>query len=219
MTWHEFVAAWARAHDGYDLTHAPLWRKRVMGRVYRLAFVLSRFGARPTATMIASAVCSCAVALLAWLGGPWPAVAGIALVLGLGADQLTASLWVMSGGTTRLGAFYQSLLERLAEACWLLALALLGAHLALIVACVALVWAHEYVRARASIGCKGGTGTLGDRSTRVWIMLVGFALAVASAELSRDLVPGVVTMVVFTWAAFALIGVCQLIAIIRKVLA
>lgn len=190
-----------------------------MRGVHRLAVVVSRFGGTPTATMAASAACSCAVPLLAWQGGQWPVAAGLALLLGLWADQLTGALWVLSGRITRLGAFYQSLLDRLAEVCWLLAMAVLGAHLVMVVVCAGLVWAHEYVRARAGLGKTAAAGTLGDGSTRTWLVLIGLGLAAVSALLSRDLTAGVVTMVVFIWAAFALIGVCQLIAIIRKVLA
>ncbi len=210
--------AWARAYDGYELTHAPQWRRSVMRGIHRLAVVGARVGVKPSATLIVSAVSSCFVPLLTWQGGVWPVAAVLALAFGLGADQLTGALWVLSGGTTRLGSFYQSLLDRLAEACWLIALALFGTHLAAVITCAALVWAHEYVRARGNLG-RTAVGTLGDRSTRVWLVIVGLLLGAVSAQLSRDLAAGVVTMVVFVWAAFALIGVCQLIAIIRKVLA
>jgi len=218
MSWEEFVAGWALAFDGYNMRHASPARRRWMRAAHRVALVLARCGVRPSATMVLSAAASVAVALCGWRGGGWPIAGALALLAGLGADTLTLSLSVVSGAVTRLRGFYQSLLDRLAEVCWLAAFVALGAHAVLAVVCGALVWAHEYLRARSTLR-RAGTSTLGDRPARVWLSLAGLVLAGLIAQLGQDLAAGIVTLIVFSWAALAFVGIGQLLAIIRKVLA
>jgi CDP-diacylglycerol--glycerol-3-phosphate 3-phosphatidyltransferase len=111
--------------------------------------------------------------------------------------------------------------ERFSEICWLLALAFLGTRPGLVFAVAALVWAHEYVKARVGAPAlrPTATTTVGDRPTRVWFALAALLLAAASAQLGQDLAAGVVTLVVMSWLALALVGLGQLFTIIRKVLA
>lgn len=218
MTWDDVVSAWARAFDGYDLRFAPAFKRSAIRGAFRVAAVLDRFGIRPAATMVLSALCSVAVPLLAWRGGVWPALAAVALVAGLGTDLLTAAMAVYGRRLTRLGSFYQSLLDRFGEVCWLIAFALLGVQPFLVIVAVAMVWAHEYLRARASLG-KGGSGTIGERPSWIRLTLIGLVLAAGAAQLGQDLAAGVATLVVFSWVCLAGIGLAQLVAVIRKALA
>lgn len=196
-----------------------------MRAAYRVAGVLTRIGVRPSSMMVIYAVSSLTVPILAWQGGLWPLAAAAAVVIGLGAAGLTSALAVYTRNITRLGSFYQSLLDRVAEVSWLVAFALLGAHTAVLVCAAVLVLAHEYVCAKVTGSTPGSgldklrIGTVGDRSTRVWLALIGLVLAAATGQIGPDLAAGVVTMVAFIWLALAVIGVGQLLAVIRKVLA
>jgi hypothetical protein len=222
LTWDEFVSGWAKSHDGYDMRLAPAPKRALLRFGYKAGGALSRLGVRPASLMIISVVCSAAVPLLASMRGGWPAVAAIAVVSGLVADSLSSSLTVFAqAGTPRLNGFYQALVERLAEVCWLLALALLGARPGLIFACAALVWAQEYVRARAGGPAlsPAGTATIGDRPTRITLAVAALILAAAAAPIGQDLAAGVVTLVVLCWIALSFLGLGQLLAIVKKVLA
>jgi CDP-diacylglycerol--glycerol-3-phosphate 3-phosphatidyltransferase len=171
--------------------------------------------------MVLSVAFAAAVPLIALRGGGWPLAAACSLVAGLAADTVGYGLTVVTGRMTRLGAFYQSLVERFSEFAWLMALALLGTKDWLIFSVAALVWAHEYAKARVGAPAlrPTATTTIGDRPTRVWCVLAALVLAAASAQLGQDLAAGAVTLVVLTWMALALVGLGQLLGLIRKVLA
>ncbi|GIH04974.1 hypothetical protein Rhe02_30410 [Rhizocola hellebori] len=221
MTWNEFVAGWAGAYGGYDLRYAAAPRRRLLAAAYRVSGLLARFGVRPASMMVLSAVFAAAVPVIALRGGAWPLTAAAMLVAGLIADTIGSGLSVVTGGITRLSGFYQSLVERFSEFCWLMALALLGTKDWLIFSVAAIVWAHEYVKARVGAAAlrPTATTTVGDRPTRVWSVLVALVLAAAAAQWGQDLAAAAVTLVVLSWLTLALVGLGQLFGIIRKVLA
>lgn len=175
---------------------------------------------RTSATMLLSVACSASVPLLAWKGGPWSALAAFTLVLGQFADAMSSARAVLSGHITRLERFYQALVERFAELCWLAACLALGARPTPVVLCAFVVWAHEYLRAKVGGTAmrRAGTSTVGDRTLRVWFVIVALLLAAVVSPIGADLAAGVVTMVVLCWVALGLIGLAQLFGIIRKVL-
>jgi len=187
-----------------------------MRAIYRVTGVVK---VRTSVTMLISVACSVSVPLLAW--GGWAAVAVLTLLLGQVADAMTTTLAVRSGHVTRLESFYQALVERFAEVCWLLTFLALGAHPTTVVLTAGVVWAHEYVRAKVGGAAmsRAGSATVGDRSLRVWLVLTALVLAAAVSWIGRDLAAGIVTMVMLCWLALGLIGFGQLLAIIRKVLA
>ena len=217
MSWDDFASAWSEAFDGYDLRRASGIRQTLMRVVHRVSGVVTL---RTSATMLISVLCSVCVPLLAWKGGPWAAVAALALVLGQFADAMSSARAVRSGHITRLERFYQALVERFAEVCWLVAFLALGARSTPVVLCAFVVWAHEYLRAKVggSAMQRAGASTVGDRALRVWLVVIALLLSAAVSRLGADLAAGVVTMVVLCWLALGLIGLAQLFAIIRKVL-
>jgi hypothetical protein len=119
-----------------------------------------------------------------------------------------------------LEQFYQALVERFAELCWLVALLAVGARPATLVLCAFVVWAHEYLRAKVGGRAirRAGTATVGDRGLRVWFVVIALVLAALISFIGEDVAAGVVTMVVLCWLALGLIGLGQLFAVIRKVL-
>lgn len=220
-SWDEFVVAWAGTFGGYDVRLAGTPQRSLLNVAYRLATPLAALGVRPASMTLLATALWAAVPLLAMPRGAWPAVAALALALGLLVSTVASGLVVLHGRQTRLGSFYQSLAERLSEAFWLLALMSLGAKPWTIFAVGSVVWLHEYVRARGGAAELRpiATNTIGDRPTRIWMTLAALVLAAVSAQIGPDLPAGTVTLVVMSWLALALIGFGQLLAIIRKVLA
>jgi hypothetical protein len=221
MSWDEFVPAWSRAYDGYDPRLAgPLQRKWLRGS-HRIGVVLARLGMTPSSALTINVFTAIAVPLLASAGGVFTGLAAVFMVTGLSLGGLAGTLAVLLGQASRLDAFYRTLIERFSEGCWLLALAMLGARPALVVTCGGLVLFHEYVRARAgAVGLRAaGSATIGDRPARVWLTLLSLLLAAMAGPISPDLAPGVVTMVMVIWSTIAVIGLGQLLTIVRKVLA
>lgn len=210
--------AWSEAFDGYDLRQASGTRQGFMRAIYKMTGVVR---VRTTATMLVSAAFSIAVPLLAWRNGLWSAAAALMLLLGQVADAMTNTLAVRSGRVTRLESFYQALVERFAEVCWLLAFLALGARSLPVVLSAFVVWAHEYLRAKVGgpVMRRAGSATVGDRQLRVWLVLIALLLAAVISRVGPDLAAGVVTMVVLCWLALGLIGIGQLFVIIRKALA
>jgi hypothetical protein len=218
VSWDEFALAWSEAFDGYDLRQASTLRQRFMRAIYQVTGVVK---VRTSVTMLISVVFSISVPLLAWRGGQWPAIAALLLLLGQVADAMTTTMAVRSGRVTQLESFYQALVERFAEVCWLLTFLALGARPLPVMLTAVVVWAHEYVRAKVggAVMRRAGSATVGDRSLRIWLVLVALVLAAAVSVIGQDMAAGIVTMVVLCWLALGLIGLAQLLAIIRKALA
>jgi CDP-diacylglycerol--glycerol-3-phosphate 3-phosphatidyltransferase len=220
-SWDGYVSGWSNSHDGYDPRHAgPLLRKWLRA-AFTVGGILARFGARPAYAMTVAVACAVLVPVLAARGGSWTALAALVLVLGLAADTVGQTLAVLLGRTSRLASFYRTMIDRLSEVCWLVALASLGAQRTLLLACAAMVWLHEYIRARAgAVGLRAaGSATIGDRPTRAWLTLLSLVLAAAStAQVGPDLAAGVVTMVLVLWFSLAVLGLGQLLTVVRKVL-
>ena len=217
VSWDDFASAWCEAFDGYDLRQASGIRQSFMRVICKVSGAVRL---RTSATMLISLACSLSVPLLAWKGGQWAAVAALMLLLGQAADAMTSARAVHSGQVTRLAHFYQALVERFAEVCWLVAFLALGARPAPVVLCAFVVWAHEYLRAKVGGATirRTGTSTVGDRPLRVWLVLIALLLAALISRIGQDLAAAVVTMVVLCWLALGLIGLAQLFTIIRKVL-
>lgn len=217
MSWDDFVSAWSEAFDGYDLRQASGIKKSFMRAIHRVSGAI-RIGT--SVTMLISLAFAVSVPLLAWKGGRWAALAALTLLLGLAADAMTNALAIRGGRITRLEYFYQALVERFAEVCWLVALLTLGARPTAVVLCAFVVWAHEYLKAKVGGRAirRAGTSTVGDRMLRVWFVVIALLLAAVISFIGQDLAAGVVTMVVLCWLALGLIGLGQLFAVIRKVL-
>lgn len=221
MSWDSYVSAWSGTHDGYDPRQAGPALRGWLRTAYRLGALLARRGVRPALMQMISVLCAIMVPAVAALGGQWPVLAALFLLVGIAAQTVTDTLAVLLARTTRLGSFYRTMVDRLSELCWLAALATCGVRAGLLIACGALVWLHEYMRARAgAVGLRpAGSTTIGDRPTRAWLTLLSLLLAAAANRVSPDLAAGVVTMMMVGWLSLAVIGLGQLLGIVRKVLA
>jgi hypothetical protein len=217
VSWEDFATAWSEAFDGYDPRRAWKVKQRFMFAVYKGSGIAR---VRTSVTMVISLVLSVSVPPLAWLGGVWLTVAALAVLLGQATDVMTRARAIRAGRPTRLGLFYQALVERFAEVCWLVSFLALGARPTSVVLCAFVVWIHEYLRAKLGGTAihRAGTSTVGDKPFRVGFTLAALLLAALISPVGTDLAAGVVTMVVLCWVALGLIGAAQLFTTIRKAL-
>lgn len=186
-TGDEHVEAWAALH----LTRPP--GGFVGGWLRASAAVarpLARAGVSPNLVTVAALIAGLAAVPLAlvdgWLG---PASACLAVTVSGLLDALDGAVAVQSGRTTKVGFLLDSAFDRLADAAFPVALAIVahrdgastGTVVALATAATATCWYLEYVRARASLASAPADRgrqliTPGERPTRIILTGVGLGL-------------------------------------------
>jgi CDP-diacylglycerol--glycerol-3-phosphate 3-phosphatidyltransferase len=143
---------------------------------------LARAGISPNTVTVAAMVVGLAAVPLALLDGwPGPAAACLAVTLSGLLDALDGAVAVQAGLTTKVGFLLDSALDRLADAAFPAALAIVAGRGAWVaVAATAAAWYLEYVRARASLAAPDEHGrqliTPGERPTRIILTAVGLGL-------------------------------------------
>ncbi len=217
LGWERYATRWAGLHGGVDprLGSGP---SRAWFRIgYGAARVLARLRVRPS-TVTATGVLVClAVPILASWHGIWPAAAAILVVLAGFADTVDGAVAIVTNRVTRLGYVYDSVADRLAEACWLVALWVIGTPGWLVALIGGLTWLHEYVRARATAAgmTEIGATTIAERPTRTVIVVVALLLAGLSGLITGDLPAGTVTVVMAGWLLLGAIGLVQLMVAVH----
>ncbi|MCA1691136.1 MAG: CDP-alcohol phosphatidyltransferase family protein [Actinobacteria bacterium] len=180
----EHIREWAGLH----LTEAP--GGFVGGWLRASAAVarpLARAGVSPNAVTVAALVAALAAVPLAVIDGwPGPALACVAVTVSGLLDALDGAVAVQAGRATKVGFLLDSTLDRLADAAFPVALALVaedrgssaGTLVALAVGAAAACWYLEYVRARASLAADPGRQVItpGERPTRIILTAVGLGL-------------------------------------------
>ena len=144
-----------------------------------LARALAAMGISANAVTIAGGVLSVIGAGFLAAGMPLPAL--IVLLIGTLADTLDGQLAKASGGGTRLGAFLDSTVDRVADGALFVGAAVAGANLGQMLllwsSLIALVASFlvPYVRAKAeSLGVSANVGPA-PREARIVIFLIGLA--------------------------------------------
>jgi phosphatidylglycerophosphate synthase len=107
--------------------------------------------------------------------------APLLLVLSLLADGIDGSLAIISGKSSKWGALLDSIVDRLSELFWILALYQLGINLNLLITILVFASVQEYIRARSGgLGLNEiGLVTIAERPVRasfVFIVLILFNL-------------------------------------------
>jgi hypothetical protein len=126
----------------------------------------------------------------------------------------------LSRHTTRLGYVYDSVVDRVGEVCWLLALWRLGAPSYVVVTAGGLSWLHEYARSRANAAgmAEIGTVTVGERPTRVIVTAAGIALCGLTHPIAH-VPPSIASVTASVWVVLGLIGIAQLFGAVHRRLA
>ncbi len=168
----------------------------------------------PDVVTLLGLVVALGVVAACWAGGGWTWL-GVLLVVGSGlADSLDGAVAVMTGRESPFGAVLDSVVDRVADLLYLLALGLVGAPWRVCVAAGVLMMLQEYVRARASaVGMADiGVVTVWERPTRIVVtamFLLGAAIYQGAA--TRWAEAGALA-----WLALGVIGLGQLLLVVRR---
>lgn len=208
MDGDDHVRDWAALHR----TDAPGgfvagWLKAAAA----VARPLARAGVSPNMVTVAALVAAVVAVPLAaidgWIG---PAAACVAVTVSGLLDSLDGAVAVQAGRTTKVGFLLDSVLDRLADVAFPVALAVAAGGgrsvTRLAVAAVAACWWLEYVRARGSLAGADVDAkpviTPGERPTRIILAAVGLGLPfLATAALWASVViVGASGLFLFGWS-------------------
>lgn len=209
----EYLERWSQLHGGVD-PHGSRFVRGWLGVVYVLARPLAAAGVAPDLVTLGGLAAAGLVAWLAALGGAWFGVAAL-VVVGSGLlDGLDGAVALLTDRATRFGFVLDSLVDRVADLLYLLALWLAGAPGGVCVAAGAVTVLHEYTRARAAAGGLSDVGvvTVGERPTRV-VITAAFLLAAASypAAAGQWAAAGA-----WAWLVVSTVGFVQLLVVVRR---
>jgi CDP-diacylglycerol--glycerol-3-phosphate 3-phosphatidyltransferase len=213
--WQRYAANWAAQHGGYDLRRAPVLVRRWQRLAYGVGRLLVLLRVPPGAVTLAGLAAAVAAAYLAGRGGTALLVAACLVPLAAFAAAVDTSVGLLAARPPPAAAVRLAVAGRLGEVAWLTGFWAAGVAGPLVVACGVLTGLHEYVRARALAAgmSRIGAQTTGDRSMRVAVAAVGFALAaLAGPRFSA----GVLTLASAVWLLLASLGLGQLLGAVRR---
>ena len=200
----DYLAAWSRWHGGAatDRGLVRAWLTAVHALARPIAAV------PPILVTALGLAVACTAVVPAAAGGPW--LVGAAVLVGLSGllDSLDGALAIGTGRASRRGFVLDSVVDRLTEVAYAVALWLAGAPGPLAVAFAALCWLPDYLRARAGQAGVAEIGTLSvwERPTRViltgltlggaWVVGgLGWTVPVVVAGAAAGVVLGTVAMI------------------------
>lgn len=172
-----YLDRWQELHGGVDPRASRLvgpW----LSFIHALATPFARLGVPPDVVTLLGLVVSGVVVWLCALGDRWVLLAAFVVGASGVLDSLDGAVAVLTDRVTRWGAVLDSVVDRLSDALYLVALWLVGAPAWACVTAGVVVLTQEYARARATaVGMDDiGVLTVGERPTRV-IVVAMFLLA------------------------------------------
>ena len=211
----EYLAAWSRWHGETDPASSPLVRGW-LSTAYALARALSWLPPL-TATALGLLVAAAGAGLAA-VGGIVLVAAGVLVGLSGLLDSLDGALAIAGGRASRRGFVLDSVVDRLTEVAYALALWLAGAPGLLAAAFGALCWLPDYLRARAGQAGVSETGAISvwERPTRV--VLTAFTLGGAGVVSGNGYGEAVVVAGTVAGVVLGAAGTAQLGLSLRRAL-
>jgi archaetidylinositol phosphate synthase len=210
----EYLAAWSRWHGGTG-TESGLVRAWLS-----LAYALARplAGLPPVVATALGLLVAAAAVVPAAVGGWWLVAAGLLVGLSGLVDSLDGALAIGTGRASQRGFVLDSVVDRLTEVAYAVALWVAGAPGWLAVTFGALCWLPDYVRARAGQAGVDRTGPISvwERPTRV--AMAGMTLGGAGVISGPGWAGAVVTAGAGVGAVLGLVGTLQLGWWLRAVL-
>ncbi|MEP6695527.1 MAG: CDP-alcohol phosphatidyltransferase family protein [Pseudonocardiales bacterium] len=210
-----YFTLWSGQHGGYD-PRGAFWPRTWLTLTYHCARPLARRRVPPGAVTVAGGSLSGLAVGLAVLGGRW-ALPAVAVVVGSGLlDNLDGAVAALTDRVTAFGYVLDSVVDRLSDGCYLVALWQLGAPAWLCLLGGLVTMLQEYLRARAGNAGMGELGvvTIAERPTRV--IITAFALCAAGV------VPvhagPVATAGAAVWLATGMVGFAQLSVAVGRAL-
>jgi len=182
----DYLDRWQVLHGGYDPRSSRLvgpW----LGTIYALARPVAGMGVPPDAVTLLGVLVSGIVVGLCALGGRWVVLAAVVVGASGVLDSLDGAVAVLTDRATRWGAVLDSVVDRVSDVLYLVALWLVGAPACACVLGGVVVLVQEYARARATaVGMDDvGVVTVGERPTRVIVVamfLLGAGIYASSAS-------------------------------------
>lgn len=213
ITKAEYLRRWSALHG--DMNPADNWLVAFwLGVVFVLARPFVALGASPNAVTGVGAVVSLIVVGAADAGGRWVLPAGVLVLLSGVLDNLDGAVAVMTGKSSKWGYVLDSMADRVADVCYLVALWLVGAPAWVVVAAGALTFLQEYVRARAGAAGMSEIGVVSvwERPSRV--LVAGLFLVAAGIHLPWASL--LVTIGAAVSLVLSLVGNIQVITMVRR---
>jgi phosphatidylglycerophosphate synthase len=208
-----YLERWSRAHGGYDVRSSRptrLWLRIA----YTLAAPLARRRVAPTRVTAAGGVGAVAVGGIAALGGRWPLLAAVLVVVVALLDGVDGALAEMTGRTTAWGRVLDQLVDRVGDVAMVVGLWALGAPGPVCAAAAVLTVLDESIRSSASATGLPEVGLVAVAERPVRLLLGGLAFAAAGAVPS--LAATLVTVGAALWAFLALLATVQLVVNVRR---
>jgi phosphatidylglycerophosphate synthase len=209
----EYLAAWSRWH-GNARTDTPLVRGW-LSVAHTLARPLA--GLPPAVATAVGLLVAAAAVVPARAGGTWLIASGLLVGLSGLLDSLDGALAIGTGRASRRGFVLDSVVDRLSEVAFAVALWLAGAPAWLAVGYGALCWLPDYLRARAGQAGVNETGALSvwERPSRV--LMTAFTLG--GAGVLADSADVVVTTGCAVGVLLGAVAMVQLAVSLRRMLA
>jgi phosphatidylglycerophosphate synthase len=209
----EYLAAWSRWH-GNARTDTPLVRGW-LSVAHALARPLA--GLPPAVATAIGLLVAAAAVVPARAGGTWLIASAVLVGLSGLLDSLDGALAIGTGRASRRGFVLDSVVDRLSEVAFAVALWLAGAPGWLAVAYGALCWLPDYLRARAGQAGVNETGALSvwERPSRV--LMTAFTLG--GAGVLADSADVVVTTGCAVGVLLGAVAMVQLAVSLRRMLA
>ena len=210
----EYFARWAALHGGYD----PATGGRVVRWWLTMVHVLARpfvaLRVPPDVITVLGGLLAAVVVWLASLGGRWLLLAVVVVALSGIVDNLDGAVAVMTERTTDWGFVLDSVVDRVSDVLYVVALFVVGAPGWLCALAVTMMFLQEYARARAGAGGMSEVGvvTVWERPTRVVVtamFLLGAGIYVSAADTWA-------TAGAAAWAVFGVVGCTQLLVVVRR---
>jgi phosphatidylglycerophosphate synthase len=179
---NEFFALWSRIHGDAKITGiVRTW----LVISYKIAKLLSRLKFTPNKLTFLGLVFG--VLLFIYAQSPW---APILLIFSLICDGVDGSLAIFTSTTTRWGAILDSIIDRITEFFWILAIYKIGADERLLLVVIVIASIQEYTRARAGgLGMQQvGVVTFAERPVRASFIFTTFIAYAMSLSIINQLV-------------------------------
>ena len=208
-----YLTGWQALHGDYDPRRTRFLRGWLM-LAFFAARPLARRGVQPDVVTLGSVWLAGAVLVAAAAEGRWFILAGSVLVASGLSDTLDGAVATLTDRATALGYVVDSVVDRVNDALYLVAVWIAGAPVWLAVSTGAACWLLEYLRARAAALGAGQVGmvTVGERANRV--------IFCAAALVSAGLLPGRAALLATVWtsglAVLTAVGFAQLSAAVRR---
>jgi CDP-diacylglycerol--glycerol-3-phosphate 3-phosphatidyltransferase len=209
----EYFDRWSALHGGVRPTGSTFvngW----LTLIYTLARPLAQLRVHPDVLTLAGVLVAGMVVLLAHLGGGWLIAAAVVVAVSGVFDSLDGAVAILTDRSSRWGALLDSLVDRVSDLLYLVALWLVGAPSWLCIAAGGAMFLLEYARARSlAIGMDDvGVISVGERPTRVTVVAM-FLLAAGIYSASGD---WWATVGVAALLLLCLVGLVQFLWVARR---